>query len=146
MFDHHDSIGALRHGRSGHNLNRGALLQRTTLPLLTRSHLPHDPQGAGAELRGAHGKSVPRRPVERRLIPVSMNSLSQDTVSAGWQRQHLCRRRCQIHRALQYHRQRFIEANNANRNFRHLDSSNRKAPSSLPGASFFFGDYFFGAL
>ncbi len=96
MLHHHDSVGALRHWRAGHNLNRSARLQRTTLPLFTRPNLPRNFQETVTEICGAHGKSVASRPVERRLIPVGMNRLRQHATFRLQQRNQLRRRRRQI--------------------------------------------------
>ena len=44
MLHHHDGVGALRYRRAGHDLDRSAILERTTLPLLPCPHLPRNLQ------------------------------------------------------------------------------------------------------
>src|SRR5206468_1141168 len=119
-------------------------LERTTLPLLAGPYLPRNLQRTVTEIRGPHGKSVPRRPVERRLIPVSMNRLCQHAIFGGQQRYPFCRRHCQIDRVRQHHPERLIEADNASRSLAHLlllklfKLKTERPRAASPGARFLF--------
>ncbi len=120
MLDHHDGVGTLWYWRAGHNLNRGARLQRTTLPLFTGPYQPPNLQWTVTKIRRPHGKSIPRRAVERRLIPVGKNRLRQHAIFGGQQRYLLCRWHRQICCLCQHHPERLIEADNADRSLAHL--------------------------
>jgi hypothetical protein len=120
MLHHHDSVGAPWYWRSGHNPNRSARLQRMSLPLFPGPYLPGNLQWTTSEIRSPHGKSIPRRPVERRLIPIGMDSFGKHPILRGEKRYKLRRRRCQTGRLRQHHRKRLIEADNANRSLAHL--------------------------
>jgi hypothetical protein len=122
MLHHHNSVGTVRYWRAGHDPNRRAGFERTPLPLLPGSYLPRNPQRTITEIRGPDGKSIPRRPVERRLIPIGMNRLCQHAVFGGQQRYLLSRRRCQIGCMPQHYLERLIEADNTSRSLAHLVS------------------------
>ena len=96
MLHHYDGVGTLRNRRARHYPDCLATLERTALPLLASPYLSRNLQRTITEICGAHGKSVPRRPVERRLIPVGMNRLCQHPVFGRQQRYLLCRRHRQI--------------------------------------------------
>jgi hypothetical protein len=78
MLHHHDRIGTGGEGSASHNLDCGVVPHGLARPDFTSANLPKVSQRAAAcDRRRPYRKSIARRAIECRLIPIRRHCLSQ---------------------------------------------------------------------